>query len=220
MSNRSIGLSDQVHDYLIEVSLREPPVLTRLRAETLELPLGVMQISPEQGQFMRLLVGLCGAKRCLEVGTFTGYSTLSVALGLPDDGRIIACDVSVDFTEIGQRYWDEAGVAEKIDLRIGPALETLEGLLQEGAAESFDFAFIDADKENQARYYELCLRLVRPGGLITLDNVLWSGSVADPDKDDEDTAAIRRLNAALKEDERVDISLLPLGDGFTLARKR
>ena len=169
---------------------------------------------------MRLLAQLIGAKRYLEVGTFTGYSTLSVALGLPEDGRIVACDVSVDFTEIGMRYWAEAGVAEKIDLQIRPALETLEALLQQGEAESFDFAFIDADKENQAAYYECCLKLLRPGGLIAVDNVLWGGSVADPEKNDEDTEAIRALNLALKDDDRVDISLVPIGDGVTLARKR
>ena len=163
MAHKSLDLSGELYDYLHDVSLREPQVLARLREETAELPLAVMQISPEQGQFMRLLTLLIGAKRYLEIGTFTGYSTLSVALGLPEDGEIVACDVSVDFTEIAMRYWQEAGVDGKIDLKIGPALETLESLLQNGQAETFDFAFIDADKENQAAYYEHCIKLVRGG---------------------------------------------------------
>lgn len=220
MANRSLDLTDQVYDYLLEVSLREHPVLARLREETAELPLSIMQIAPEQGQFMRLLVQILGAKRCLEIGTFTGYSSLSVALGLPADGQIIACDVSVDFTEIALRYWAEAGVADKIDLRLGPAIETLDDLLKEGAAGSFDFAFIDADKENYLPYYERCLKLIRPGGLIAVDNVLWNGSVVDPEKTDADTLAIRELNEKLRDDERVDISMVPIGDGLTLARKR
>ena len=220
MANRTLDLTDQVYDYLLEVSLREHPVLARLREETAELPLSIMQIAPEQGQFMRLLVQILGAKRCLEIGTFTGYSSLSVALGLPADGQIIACDVSVDFTEIALRYWAEAGVADKIDLRLGPAIETLDDLLKEGAAGSFDFAFIDADKENYLPYYERCLKLIRPGGLIAVDNVLWNGSVADPEKNDADTLAIRELNEKLRDDERVDISMVPIGDGLTLARKR
>jgi caffeoyl-CoA O-methyltransferase len=220
MANRSLDLTDQVYDYLLEVSLREHPVLARLREETAELPLSIMQIAPEQGQFMRLLVQILGAKRCLEIGTFTGYSSLSVALGLPADGQIIACDVSVDFTEIALRYWAEAGVADKIDLRLGPAIETLDDLLKEGASGSFDFAFIDADKENYLPYYERCLKLIRPGGLIAVDNVLWNGSVADPEKTDADTQAIRELNQKLRDDERVDISMVPIGDGLTLARKR
>ena len=220
MTNRSLDLTDRVYDYLLEVSLREPPVLARLREETAEIPLAIVQIAPEQGQFMRLLVQLLGAKRCIEVGTFTGYSALSVALGLPADGQIIACDVSVDFTEIASRYWAEAGVADKVDLRLGPALETLDTLLKEGAGEGFDFAFIDADKENYERYYDLCLQLIRPGGLIAVDNVLWNGSVADPQKTDADTQAIRALNEKLRDDERVDISMVPIGDGLTLARKR
>jgi caffeoyl-CoA O-methyltransferase len=220
MANRSLDLTDQVYDYLLEVSLREHPVLARLREETAELPLSIMQIAPEQGQFMRLLVQILGAKRCLEIGTFTGYSSLSVALGLPADGQIIACDVSVDFTEIALRYWAEAGVADKIDLRLGPALGTLDDLLKEGAAGSFDFAFIDADKENYLPYYERCLKLIRPGGLIAVDNVLWNGSVVDPEKNDADTLAIRQLNEKLRDDERVDISMVPIGDGLTLARKR
>jgi caffeoyl-CoA O-methyltransferase len=220
MANRTLDLTDQVYDYLLEVSLREHPVLARLREETAELPLSIMQIAPEQGQFMRLLVQILGAKRCLEIGTFTGYSSLSVALGLPADGQIIACDVSVDFTEIALRYWAEAGVADKIDLRLGPAIETLDDLLKEGASGSFDFAFIDADKENYLPYYERCLKLIRPGGLIAVDNVLWNGSVADPEKNDADTLAIRELNEKLRDDERVDISMVPIGDGLTLARKR
>lgn len=218
--NRSIELTDGLYNYLLDASLRETPIQARLRAETEELPMAAMQISPEQGQFMALLARLMGVTRYLEIGTFTGYSALTMALAMPRDGRIVACDVSVDYTEIAQRYWAEAGVAGMIDLRLHPALEILEALLEAGEAETFDFAFIDADKENQAAYYESCLKLVRPGGLIAVDNVLWEGAVADPENTDADTDAIRALNSKLKEDDRVDLSMLPLGDGLTLARKR
>jgi caffeoyl-CoA O-methyltransferase len=179
-----------------------------------------MQISPEQGQFMRLLIQLIGAKKTLEVGVFTGYSSLSVALALPADGKIIACDVSEEFTAIARRYWQEARVAEKIDLRLAPALETLDELLATGQAKTFDFAFIDADKENYDAYYERSLQLIRPGGLIAIDNVLWSGRIADPHIQDESTQAIRALNQKLRNDERVTLSLIPIGDGLTLALKR
>lgn len=179
-----------------------------------------MQISPEQGQFMAFLARLTGARRVVEVGTFTGYSALTVALALPADGRLVACDVSAEWTAIGRRYWEEAGVADKIDMRLAPALETLDALLTDGHADTFDMAFIDADKENYGAYYERCLRLIRPGGLIMVDNVLWGGSVADPDRDDGDTNAIRALNRALRDDDRVDFSLVPIGDGLSLARKR
>jgi caffeoyl-CoA O-methyltransferase len=220
MASRTLPLTEPLYDYLLEVSLREPPLLARLRAETEALPLSAMQIAPEQGQFMALLIELIGARRTLEVGTFTGYSALCVALALPADGQVVACDVSDDFTEVARRYWTEAGVDDKIDLRLAPALDTLDSLLDEGQAETFDFTFIDADKENYDGYYERSLQLVRSGGLIVIDNVLWSGSVIDPDKQDKDTQAIRDLNAKLRQDRRIGLSLLPLGDGLALARKR
>ena len=220
MSTRTLPLDDALYDYLLAASLREPPVLERLRAETSGMTDALMQISPEQGQFMALLIKLIGARRCLEVGTFTGYSSLAVALALPDDGRILACDIDEDFTAVARRYWHEAGVAEKIDLRLAPALDTLQAEIEAGAAGTYDFAFIDADKENYAGYFEACLTLLRRGGLMAVDNVLWSGKPAQPDADDELTEAIRAFNAQLHVDERVDISLLPLGDGLTLARKR
>jgi caffeoyl-CoA O-methyltransferase len=220
MSTRTLPLDDALYDYLLAASLREPPILERLRAETSGMTHALMQISPEQGQFMALLIKLIDARRCLEVGTFTGYSSLAVALALPDDGRILACDIDEDFTAVARRYWHEAGVAEKIDLRLAPALETLQTEIEAGAAGTYDFAFIDADKENYAGYFEACLTLLRRGGLMAVDNVLWSGKPAQPDADDELTEAIRAFNAHVHADERVDISLLPLGDGLTLARKR
>jgi predicted O-methyltransferase YrrM len=220
MSNRSISLTDLLHEYLLSVSLREPALLRQLRDETAADPLARMQISPEQGQFMALLVRLMGARRCLEVGVFTGYSSLAVALALPDDGRIVACDVSEQWTAVARRYWDAAGVAHKVELRLAPALETLERLLAAGAAGSFDFAFLDADKESYLSYYECLLELVRPGGLILADNTLWSGRVADPANTEVTTEALRRFNERLRVDERVDLSVVPIGDGLTLARKR
>ncbi|WP_414517297.1 class I SAM-dependent methyltransferase [Nostoc sp. PCC 9305] len=220
MPKQSIGLDNQLYNYLLSVSLREPEILEKLRQETANHPRSGMQISPEQGQFMSLLVQLIGAKKTLEVGVFTGYSSLSVALALPADGKIIACDVSEEFTAIARRYWQEAGVADKIDLRLAPALETLDELLATGQAETFDFAFIDADKENYDGYYERSLQLVRPGGLIAIDNVLWSGQVADEQNQDESTQAIRALNEKLHHDERVTLSLVPIADGLTLAIKR
>ena len=220
MTNRSISLTDSLYEYLLASSLREPPLLRRLREETAGLPDARMQIAPEQGQFMALLVRLMGARRCLEVGVFTGYSSLAIALALPDDGRIVACDVSEEWTSVARRYWSEAGVGHKIDLRLAPALETLEQLLASGAAGSFDFVFLDADKENYPRYYERLLELARPGGLILADNTLWSGRVADPANDEASTVALRGFNQRLHRDERVDLSLVPIGDGLTLARKR
>lgn len=220
MATRSLALTDPLYDYLLQVSLREPPLLARLRKETAALPEAGMQIAPEQGQFMALLIELTGARRCLEVGTFTGYSTLSVALALPDGGRIVACDISQAFTAMARRYWAEAGVDEVIDLRIAPALATLDALLTEGRAGSFDFAFVDADKENYDGYVERALELLRPGGLLAVDNVLWNGAVIDPAKQDDDTRAIRALNDKLQGDQRVALSLVPIGDGLTLARKR
>src|SRR6266700_5206013 len=220
MSSQHLELSSELWDYIRGVSLREPDVLRRLREETAPLPLSIMQISPEQGQFMGLLTRLLSARATLEVGVFTGYSSISVAMALPEDGKIIACDVSDEWTSIARRYWREAGVAHKIDLRLRPALETLEALLSEGRAGAFDFAFIDADKSNYSNYYERCFELVRPGGLIAIDNVLWHGQVIDPANQDEDTLAIRRFNLLVSEDERVWVSLLPLSDGLTLAMKR
>jgi predicted O-methyltransferase YrrM len=218
MSRRPIQVTEGLAEYIRTVSLREPEVLRRLREETATMKGAGMQISPEQGQFMALLARLTGAKRYLEIGTFTGYSTLVMALTLPADGRVVACDVSREWTSVGQRYWRKAGVAEKIDLRLAPGLQTLDGLI--AARERFDFAFIDADKENYDGYYERALQLVRRGGIIAIDNVLWSGAVADPAKRDADTDAIRALNRKLATDERIDLSLLPLGDGLTLAVPR
>jgi caffeoyl-CoA O-methyltransferase len=220
MSRQTLTLSDALYDYLLSVSLREPPLLSRLRKETAALPHAGMQISPEQGQFMALLAELVGARRVLEVGTFTGYSALVVALALPADGRIITCDVDEEMTAIARRYWAEGGVADKIDLRLGPAVDTLDALLSDGGADTFDFAFVDADKENYDAYYERALALLRQGGLMVIDNVLWSGAVADPNQKDADTNAIRALNAKLHGDQRVSLSLLPVSDGITLARKR
>lgn len=220
MSNRSIGLTDALQDYIVKHSVREPEVLRRLREETARLPEHGMQIAPEQGQFMALLIRLMGARLALEVGVFTGYSSTAVALALPDDGRLTACDVSEEYTAVARRYWKEAGVENKIELRLGPARETLDRLLDEGGAHQYDFAFIDADKESYDAYYERTLALVRPGGLILLDNVLRDGRVVDPDAKDAATEAVRAINVKLVADERVEVSLLPLADGLTLAMKR
>ena len=220
MSNRSIMLTDSLYEYMTDVSLRESPLLLALREETSELTQRSMQISPEQGQFMALLARLTGARRCLEVGVFTGYSSLVTALALPDDGSIVACDVSEEWTAVARRYWREAGVAHKIELRLAPATETLDDLLAQGRAGTFDFAFIDADKTNYLAYYERTLALLRTGGLALVDNTLWSGRVADPEVADADTVALRHFNEVLHRDERIDLSLLPLGDGLTVVRKR
>jgi predicted O-methyltransferase YrrM len=220
MSNLQTPISDDLAAYIRSVSLREPDILRRLREETASRPDAMMQLSPEQGQFLGLLVHLIGARRTIEVGVFTGLSALHVALALPPDGRIVACDVNADTTAIARRYWSEAGVAEKIDLRIAPAEKTLDALVQEGAGESFDFAFVDADKANYQLYYDRVLKLLRPGGLAAFDNVLWHGKVIDNDVQDADTRAIRAFNANLHLDNRVWLSLVPLGDGLTLACKR
>ncbi|MGB8698844.1 MAG: class I SAM-dependent methyltransferase [Thermosynechococcaceae cyanobacterium] len=220
MSNKTLNLNDQLYDYLLSVSLREPEILAKLRAETARHPRANMQISPEQGQFMALLVELMGAQKTLELGVFTGYSSLVTALALPPDGKLIGCDVSREFTDIARPYWEAAGVAHKIDLRLGPALKTLDQLLAEGQGESFDFAFIDADKTNYKNYYELVLQLLRPGGLIAVDNVLWSGAVAQPEVQDDDTIALRAFNQHVLTDARITLSLVPIADGLTLARKR
>ena len=219
MSRRSLNLDDTLYRYLLDHSLREHPQQLALREVTAAHPRARMQISPEQGQFMALLVKLIGARRCIEVGVFTGYSALSVALALPADGYVLACDVSAEYTTIGQPYWARADVAQKIDLRLAPARETLDACLAAGEAGSYDFAFIDADKSGYDDYYERCLRLLRHGGLIAIDNVLWGGAVAQPAAD-EDTRALQALNDKLHHDERIELSMLPLGDGLSLARKR
>jgi predicted O-methyltransferase YrrM len=219
MSTKSIGLSNELYQYLLAISLQEPAVLRELRDYTRQLPNANMQIAPEQGQFMRWLVALIGAKRTLEVGVFTGYSTLATALALPDDGQIIACDISAEYTAIARQFWERAGIAHRIQLHLRPALETLNELLDEGQAGQFDFAFIDADKENYAAYFDACVQLLRRGGIVAVDNVLWDGRVIDTAINDSATTAIRRFNRAVYEDTRVALSLVPIGDGLTLARK-
>lgn len=219
MSTRTLGLDDRTHAYLLATTVRETKVQARLREATLALgPAAEMQISPEQACFMQVLIGLVGARRLLEIGTFTGYSALACALALPEDGRIVCCDISEDWTSVGRRHWLEAGVSDRIDLRLGPAEGTLDALLAAGEAGRFDMAFIDADKGGYDGYYERCLRLVRPGGVILIDNTLWSGRVADPSDASPDTAAIRALNVKVANDARVRSCLLPIGDGLTLAQ--
>jgi caffeoyl-CoA O-methyltransferase len=220
MTARTIALDDTLHRYLVDHSVREPAPLAELRAETQAMPEAQMQIGPEQGQFMQLLVRAIAARRCLEVGVFTGYSSLAVALALPSDGYLLACDVSREWTEIARRYWERAGVARKIELVLAPAADTLAARIAAGERGTYDFAFIDADKVSYLRYYELALELLRPGGVIAVDNTLWSGRVADARVRDENTEALRAFNDALHRDERVDLSLVPIGDGVTLARKR
>ena len=219
MSRRSLQVDDLLYQYLLDHSIREHPAQAALRAATASHPHAGMQISPDQGQFMALLIKLLGARRTIEVGVFTGYSALTVALALPDDGRLLACDISDEYTRVGRPFWSQAGVAHKIDLHLAPAIETLDAQLAAGAAGQFDFAFIDADKTGYDAYYERCLKLLRPGGLIAIDNTLWSGSVARAAKD-ADTAALQKLNTKLRDDQRVDLALLTIGDGLTLARKR
>lgn len=220
MSVKSHGLSDELHAYVLQVGLREAPILARLREETARLPQQDMQIAPEQGAFMALLVELLGARRCLELGTFTGYSSLAVALALPADGHIVCCDVSKEWTDIARRYWAEARVEDRVELRLAPAMETLDELLANGQADTFDFAFLDADKRNYPAYYERIVRLLRPGGLLCVDNVFWGGDVIRPEVDDEDARAVRALNERIASDEQVTISMIPIADGLTLARKR
>jgi predicted O-methyltransferase YrrM len=220
MTRKTLNLTDALHDYLLSASLREPPVLRQLREETASEPLARMQIAPEQGQLMALLVRLMGARKALEIGVFTGYSSLAVAMALPEGGKLVALDNDAAWTATAQRYWASAGVADRIELRLAPALESLDRLVREGQAGSFDFAFIDADKDGYLAYYERCLALLRPGGLVAVDNVLWSGRVADPADDDEDTHALRDFNDFVLADQRVDLSMVPIGDGLTLARKR
>ncbi len=220
MSRTTLNLTARLHEYLLDVSLREPEVLRRLRTETALMPGANMQIAPEQGQFMQMLVSVSGARRIIEVGVYTGYSSLAMALAMPRDGHLLACDVNDESTGVARRYWAKAGVAGRISLRIAPAMETLQARLDAGEAGQWDLAFIDADKESYAEYYALCLDLVRPGGLILFDNVLWGGAVADPERDDADTRALRALNRQLHADERIDLSMVPIGDGLTIARKR
>ena len=220
MSRRSLGLSDALHAYLLRTGVREPPLLSRLREETARDPMARMQIAPEQGRFMELLVSILGTRRAIEVGTFTGYSALWIARALPPDGLLVCCDISETWTRVARRYWAEAGLDDRIRLHLAPALETLDGLLAQGEAGSFDFAFIDADKKGYAAYFERCLRLLRPGGVVAVDNVFWDGAVVDETAADEDTQAIRAFNERLAADDRVALSVVPVGDGLALARKR
>lgn len=218
MANRTLEVTDGLHDYILR-HIREPKLLAELREETSRHPLANMQISPEQGQFLSFLVAATGVRRAIEVGTFTGYSALCVALALPADGKLIACDISEEYTTIARRYWAKAGMADRIDLRLAPAVETLDRLLEEGQSGSFDFGFIDADKSSYDSYYERVLALLRPGGVLVVDNVLWSGDVADPEKKDADTISIRALNKKIVSDSRVSMSLIPVADGLMLVRK-
>ena len=219
MSSHTLNLDHATYQYLLNQSLREHPAQVALREATRTHPHAVMQISPEQGQFMALLIRLIGARQTIEIGVFTGYSALSVALALPDDGKVLACDISDEYTRVGVPQWQAAGVAHKIDLQLAPALTTLDARINAGEQEQYDFAFIDADKSGYDAYYERCLVLLRQGGLIAIDNTLWSGKVTVP-AEDADTAALQALNRKLHRDERVDLSMLPIGDGLTLARKR
>jgi caffeoyl-CoA O-methyltransferase len=220
MSRRTLNLDDSLYDYVLANSLREHPAQAALREATRTWPRAGMQIAPEQGQFMSLLIRLMGAKRAIEIGVFTGYSALSTALALPDDGHLLACDISDSDVQLGQPYWQAAGVAGKIEFVLAPAAQTLQNRLTAGEAGTYDFAFIDADKTGYDTYCELCLQLLRPGGLIVIDNVLWGGNVADLSDQSADTEALRALNNKLHADERVDMSLLPIADGLTLLRKR
>ncbi|MHB1946773.1 MAG: class I SAM-dependent methyltransferase [Gammaproteobacteria bacterium] len=220
MSDFTITMTPDLYEYYQKNSLREPEVLRELRAQTHKMSMSQMQISPEQGQFMGLLVQLLNAKKTLDIGVFTGYSALAVALALPADSKVLGCDINGEWTKIARRFWEQAGVTDKIDLRLAPAVETLQTLIDEGQSGTFDFAFIDADKANYPDYYEKCLLLIRRGGLIAIDNVLWSGKVADPTVTDRDTVVLRELNAKILQDNRVILSMLPIGDGLTLVMKK
>lgn len=219
MSTKTLNLTPAVYDYMLKYSLREPEILRQLREETSTMTGSMMQISPEQGQFMALLIEMLGAKKTLDIGTFTGYSALVVAQALPKDGEVITCDVSTEATDIAKKYWQKANVANKIDLKLAPALETLDNLINHNESGTYDFVFIDADKKNYLQYYEKSLQLLRQGGLIAIDNVLWDGKVADDNEQDDNTNAIRAINTKLMSDMRVTISMVPIGDGLTLARK-
>ncbi|HLX23811.1 MAG TPA: class I SAM-dependent methyltransferase [Usitatibacter sp.] len=218
--SRHLQVDERLYEYIVDHSVRDHPALAALREVTKDMKWGGMQIGPDQGQFMQFLVKLIGARNCIEVGVFTGYSSLAVALALPPDGKIIACDVNEEWTAIAHKHWKMAGVEDKIDLRLAAATETLDKLLAGGGAGKYDFVFIDADKPNYLAYYERCLKLLRAGGLIAIDNTLWSGDVVKPGKTDENTVAIRAVNDALRDDDRIDLALLAIGDGVTLARKR
>ena len=220
MTNRTLNLDETLYQYLLDHSLRESALLRNLRELTSQQEMSNMQIAPEQGQFMALLVELLGAERIIEIGTFTGYSALCMAQAMPAHGELVCCDVSEEWTDIARRFWKEAGVEARTRLHLAPALDTLDSLIEQGGKGRFDMAFIDADKTNYLNYYERCLKLLRQGGLLLFDNTLWDGAVADPDDQDADTQALRELNDRLHEDERVSISLVPIGDGLTLARKR
>jgi len=219
LSNRTLSIDDRIYDYICDVSINESELLRQLREETAQIEYSVMQISPEQGQFMSLLIKLMGAKRVIEIGTFTGYSSICVASAMPEGGKLICCDISPQWTEIAEKYWALAGLENKIDLHIQPAEQTLQMLLNDGAEKSFDFIFIDADKQNYVMYYEMALRLLRKGGIIAVDNTLWSGAVADPENTEPGTRAIRHFNEMIKDDDRVSQSLLTIGDGLTLILK-
>ena len=219
MANRNTPLDETLRDYLVAHSAREHPAQTGLREATRTHRAAGMQIGPEQAQFMALLVKLIGVRRAIEIGVFTGYSALTVALAMADDGRLLACDISDEYTRVGRPFWEQAGVAAKIDLQLAPATQTLDAHIAAGESGQYDFAFIDADKASYDAYYERCLVLLRPGGLIAIDNVLWGGSVARP-AEDADTKALQALNDKIHADERVDMAMLPIGDGVTLARKR
>ena len=220
MSNATLGLPSDLQDYVLDVGVREPQVLRDLRDETAHMPERDMQIAPEQGALMALLVELSGARRAIEVGTFTGYSSTRIALSLPPDGSLVCCDISREWTDIARRYWEQAGVAGKIELRLGPAMDTLDELLAEGQAGTFDFAFLDADKDRYPEYSDRLLALLRPGGLLAIDNVFWGGEVIHPNEADASVTGIRAMNRALADDERVTLAMVPIADGLTLARKR
>jgi predicted O-methyltransferase YrrM len=219
LSNRTLSIDDRVYDYLLSVSLKESELLTQLREETAGIEFSEMQIAPEQGQFMALLVKLMGARRALEIGTFTGYSSVVIASALPEDGELVCCDDSEEWTSMARKYWQQAGLEDRINFKLGDASRTLQAMIDEGREGTFDFIFIDADKQNYPLYYELSLKLLRAGGLIAVDNTLWSGDVADPGNDEPGTRAIRRFNEMLRHDERVEISLVTIGDGLTLVHK-
>jgi len=220
MANATIGLPDALQEYMVRVGVREPDVLRELRAETAAIPEHRMQIAPEEGMLLALLAELTGARWCLEIGTFTGYSSTAVALALPPDGRLVCLDVSDDWTAVARRAWEAAGVADRVELRLGPALDSLDALLREGGAGTYDFAFIDADKESYPDYYERVVELLRPGGLVAIDNVFRGGRVVDASDRDPGVVAVRALNERIHGDERVSIAVVPIADGLTLARKR
>ena len=219
MTRKTLNITDKIYDYLLSASLKETDIQRELREVTAKQPQAMMQIAPDQGQLMAMLIRLMHAKKVIEIGVFTGYSSLCIAMALPDDGHIVACDINKDYTDIAQRYWRIAGVADKIELILAPAIQTLDRLLAQGEQGTYDFVFIDADKPEYPDYYERALQLIRSGGLIVIDNVLWYGKPADPDEKDKDTQAIRKFNQKLYQDDRVMVSMLTIADGLTLAMK-